>query len=207
MKLKYSLTHSPALTTAAAISDLLAPFGPTDTSSIILSLKAPKKTPTRPANNGTALVQFSRIGDAYAVVCASTAKIRNLEHIKASWVDGKEPEILGWLRMQGKLEIPNTKVQNQEGDLPQHKASTGTGNEFSSFPTTFVSSFQLAGQFSRGSSRISSLKPSPSTAAHTPPAATVPGTDYESLTLMRLRQAERARLEQEIRESEAAEES
>ena len=29
-----------------------------------------------------------------------------------------------------------------------------------------------------------------------------PGLDYESLTLMRLRQAERARLEKEIREQE-----
>lgn len=31
------------------------------------------------------------------------------------------------------------------------------------------------------------------------------GLDYESLTLMRMRQAERARLEREIREREAAE--
>ncbi len=33
----------------------------------------------------------------------------------------------------------------------------------------------------------------------------VPGLDYESLTLMRMRQAERARIEREIREREAQE--
>ena len=40
------------------------------------------------------------------------------------------------------------------------------------------------------------------------PSATtdVPGLDYESLTLMRMRQAERERLEREIREREAREE-
>jgi DnaJ family protein C protein 17 len=36
-------------------------------------------------------------------------------------------------------------------------------------------------------------------------AAAVPGLDYEALTLMRLRQAERERLEKEILEQEAKE--
>lgn len=41
-------------------------------------------------------------------------------------------------------------------------------------------------------------------ASHTQPAAKpVAGLDYESLTLMRLRQAERERLEREILEQEA----
>ena len=37
------------------------------------------------------------------------------------------------------------------------------------------------------------------------PASGTTGLDYESLTLMRLRQAERERLEKEIREKEAME--
>jgi DnaJ family protein C protein 17 len=36
-------------------------------------------------------------------------------------------------------------------------------------------------------------------------AAPISGLDYESLTLMRMREAERARLEREILEQEAAE--
>jgi DnaJ family protein C protein 17 len=43
------------------------------------------------------------------------------------------------------------------------------------------------------------LKP-PST-----PATNLPGLDYESLTLMRMRQAEREKLEREIRQREEAE--
>ena len=38
-----------------------------------------------------------------------------------------------------------------------------------------------------------------------PAPTSVPGLDYESLTLMRMREAERARLEREILEQEAAE--
>lgn len=51
-----------------------------------------------------------------------------------------------------------------------------------------------------------SLQPDLDGAPQRPSAPTaVPGLDYESLTLMRMRQAERERLEREILEQEAAE--
>ena len=54
---------------------------------------------------------------------------------------------------------------------------------------------------------VLSTQPDFNTAPTSSAAPSAPGLDFESLTLMRLRQAERERLEREIREAEAAEES
>jgi len=69
------------------------------------------------------------------------------------------------------------------GGLPQNSESKSTGTPFSSFPASFPD-----------------MSDTPS---HSTPTSTAPGLDYEALTLMRLRQAERERLEREIREQEA----
>jgi len=120
-----------------------------------------------------------------------------LDGIKISWVRGEEPAVLEWLRTMGKLGRPpgafdsreekkssttskkGTSHQTEEGteaDLPQK-------NPFSSFPSSFHE--DLPSQTAKASQ------------------AAVPGLDYEALTLMRLRQAERERLEKEILEQEA----
>lgn len=148
VRLKYSLKLHPELTTPEAIANLLAPFGALDTESIVLSLKAPKKSAGKPPKTGTALVPFKQIGDAFGAVCASGRADRGLEGIDIGWVNGKEPQILGWLKKLGKLgddssppKPPSPLSQNSnagaKAELPQHQATGSSG--FSTFPSTFVS--------------------------------------------------------------------
>ncbi|KAJ6557987.1 hypothetical protein B0H19DRAFT_1261554 [Mycena capillaripes] len=187
IRLKFKLSAHPNLTTPAALAALLAPFGATDADSIVISAKAPKKSPDKPPKHATALVPFKQIGDAFAAVCASGRADRGMDGIEVGWVGGKEPEILGWLKKMGKLSAqppppPPPATSSPPGataQLPQ-TAPSATASLFSSFPTSFPD------------------LPSGSKAA-------TPGVDYEALTLMRLRQAERERLEREILEQEAAE--
>ncbi|KAI0052196.1 DnaJ-domain-containing protein [Auriscalpium vulgare] len=194
VRFKYPLASHSDLTTPDALSSYLSSFGPTDTSSIVLSMKPPKKAPQKPPKYATALVPFARIGDAHAAVCASGRAERGLGDFEVSWAGGSEPEILGWLRKIGKFGGGETKADDEgkaKGDhgelkadagiLPQHSESKSSETLFSSFPSTF---------------------PDLSTP---PPAPIATGLDYETLTLMRMRQAERERLERELREQEAAE--
>ncbi|KAK0503984.1 hypothetical protein EDD18DRAFT_1099253 [Armillaria luteobubalina] len=169
IRVKFSLSGHPGLTTPEALAAVFAPFGPTDTETIVLSLKASKKTPSKPPKYGTALVPFKRIGDAFAAVCASGREDRGLKGIDIAWVGGKEPEILGWLKRTGKL---SAQPSNPE-------PHTSTSSTFPSFPETLPEAI--------------------------PEVAISPDIDYESLTLMRMRQAERERLEREILEREANE--
>ncbi|KAJ7164727.1 hypothetical protein C8R43DRAFT_239062 [Mycena crocata] len=185
IRLKYKLSAHPSLTTPESLAALLAPFGEIDTESIV----APKKSPDKPRKYATALVPFKQIGAAFAAVCASGRADRGMEGIEAGWVGGKEPEILGWLKKMGKLSAqppPPAPARSSSApgsaQLPQ-TAPTAAVSPFSSFPASFpdLPSFSA------------DLK------------ATPPGVDYEALTLMRLRQAERERLEREILEQEAGE--
>ncbi|KAF7318981.1 J domain-containing protein [Mycena chlorophos] len=206
VRLKFKLSAYPDLATSEALSKLLAQFGATDTESIVVSCKPPKKTPDKPPKYATALVPFKQIGDAFAAVCASGRAERGLDGIEISWVGGKEPEIMGWLKRMGKLSaqpLPRaaSPPPGQAAQLPQTAPSAGSA--FSSFPTSFVSPNN---RFSGSVKLMSSCQPTEPAASHaasTPAAA--PGIDYEALTLMRLRQAERERLEREILEQEAFE--
>ncbi|KAH9478676.1 Pre-mRNA-splicing factor cwf23 [Psilocybe cubensis] len=205
IRLKYPLKTHPTLTTPSAIATLLSRFGATDETSIVLSLKS--KVPEKPPKFGTALVPFKQIGDAFAAVCASGRKEMGMDGVKITWVNDKEPEILGWLRRTGKLgsgvgasggasqgssttNTPPSNVATPDRDngvkagLPQHQTHHASASPFSSFPSSFPETF-----------------PSP----ELKPVSAAPGIDYESLTLMRMRQAERERLEREILEQEANE--
>lgn len=144
IRLKYTLKTHPGLTTSESIAKLMTTFGPTDTESIVLSLKAPKKAAGKPPKYGTALVPFKQIGDAFAAVCASGKPERGLEGIEIGWVGGKEPSILVWLKKMGKLGTPPPPTKNRgvgpEGvtaGLPQTQ-TTADASSFSSFPTSFV---------------------------------------------------------------------
>ncbi|TFK46778.1 DnaJ-domain-containing protein [Heliocybe sulcata] len=197
VKLKYPLSKHPNLTTPDALSALLAPFGPADAASIVLSMKPSKKHPNKPPKFATALVPFKQIGDAFGAVCASGRKERGLGDVEVTWAEGKEPEILGWLKKMGKLggveKLEKTARQEpapsvsggEKAANPQERPAANPSTPFSSFPSSFPTSL-------------------PDT-AQPPKTPDVPGLDFESITLMRMRQAERERLEREIREREEKE--
>ncbi|KAK7460582.1 hypothetical protein VKT23_009303 [Stygiomarasmius scandens] len=189
VRVKWTVSDHPELTTPKDIASLFSSFGEIDTDSIVVSLKPPKKAPQKPPKHGTALIPFKKIGDAFAAVCASGRPERGMKNIEIGWIGGKEPQILGWLQKMGKLgpNIPSSAGQpsahttEEKASLPQTQVREDSST-FSSFPASFP-------DFS-------------TTPADTQPAA---GLDYESLTLMRMRQAERQRLEREILEQEANE--
>jgi DnaJ homolog subfamily C member 17 len=116
-------------------------------------MKAPKKAPNKPPRHGVALVPFKKIGDAFAAVCASGREERGLKGVEVTWVGGKEPMILGWLKKKGLLgptsaapglstdPIPGTI---KTGRLPQEQTSSKNAGAFSSFPDTFVRLHLLA---------------------------------------------------------------
>ena len=127
----------------------MSSFGQTDTGSIVLSLKAPKKSLDKPPKYGTALVPFKQIGDAFAAVCASGKRERGLDGIEVGWVGGKEPPILVWLKKMGKLGTPpppppsaTTRTSEDGGGKPRARLpqmqTTADSSAYSSFPSSFV---------------------------------------------------------------------
>ena len=144
-----------------------------------------KKASSDEVKLGTALVPFKRIGDAFAAVCASGVKERGLEGVQISWAgnNGEEPGLIGWLKRHGKLGAPSETAKDQ-------KPPGSSTNSVSVFLDCFGYRSNIRDKRTLPSAPVPTL---------------VPGLDYESLTLMRMREAERARLEREILEQEAAE--
>lgn len=153
VRVKYTLSAHPTLTDASSIGTLLTPLGSLDKSTIVLSLKpAPPKKPKR----GTALVPFKQIGGAFAAVCASGRAESGLKDIEIDWAEGKEPELIGWLKKMGHLGgAPGKDGANKANYAPppaseDYNTSTSTSTSvpsaqlppsdlaFSSFPSTFV---------------------------------------------------------------------
>ncbi|KAI5996288.1 DnaJ domain-containing protein [Pisolithus albus] len=180
-----------------------------------------------------ALVTFTQIGAAFGAV-SSSSKLRE-QDMEVTWAGGSEPPILQWLRDRGKLGGTTSSSSQQaptsdDAAEPEHgtrKAShLADGSKFSTFPSTFVSRSTFSLVFSL-SWRVTSylhhpllditvpqygidiiMQPSTFPPPAPPPVATSTSSamDYESLTLLRMREAERARLEREILEAEAKEE-
>lgn len=149
VRVKYTLVNHPTLISPQSLSTFLSQFGSTDCESIVLSLKPPKKSPDKPAKFATALVPFNKIGDAFAAVCASGREDRGLGNIDIGWPGGKEPEILGWLKKNGKLggETKTTATAQsgttggkEKANTPQFRSLPADSSPYSSFPSTFVSS-------------------------------------------------------------------
>ncbi|KAI0697034.1 hypothetical protein BC835DRAFT_804066 [Cytidiella melzeri] len=194
VKLKWTLSSRPTLTSSEQLGALLASFGAVESSDIVLSLKP---APPKKAKRGTALIPFKQIGDAFAAVCSTGSAARGLQDIDVSWAEGKEPELISWLKKIGKLGGDTTfkSPPDPSATTSVHSISPGTAAPISSSPSSpfssFPSTFPIIDDGGAGKPPVSS---------------TIKGLDYESLTLMRLRQAERERLEREIREQEATEE-
>lgn len=169
-----------------------------DTATVVFSMKSSKKAPSKPPKYATALAPFTSIGAAFAAVEASGRADRGLEGVEVSWAGGPEPPLIGWLKKKGMLGSGEVKTSAKGKPLPPTSASTSSvdgGDSFSSFPTSFVSLTPFF--FCLRDVDVSALQPEAST------PASIPGVDFESLTLMRMRQAERERLEHEIMEKEA----
>jgi len=146
VRIKWTVSDHPELTTPKDIASLFYSFGEVDTDSIVVSLKPPKKAPQKPPKHGTALIPFKKIGDAFATVCASGLPERGMKNIEIGWIGGKEPQILGWLQKMGKLgpNIPSSAGQpsayatGEKASLPQTQVREDAST-FSSFPASFVS--------------------------------------------------------------------
>ncbi|KAH9050265.1 DnaJ-domain-containing protein [Lactarius hengduanensis] len=188
VRLRYPLAQYSHLTTVDSLHAFMtSAFGPVDKDNIA-EHKSPK--------HATAAVRFGKIADAHAAVCASGRADRGLEHFDIKWVGGSEPAVWSWSERMLKLK-QGRKAPGEEkdgGGVPTPSlAGAGTngvpggqpadGSQFSSFPSSFSDAPQLSSV----------------------PQHSVPGIDFESAVLMRMRQAERARLEREILEKEASE--
>lgn len=151
VKVKFTLSIHPELAERSALFSLISKFGAVDESTIVFSVKPSKKAPQKPAKFGTAIVEFKQIRDAFGAVCASNRKDRGMEGVEVTWVAGKEPPILGWLRGQGmlggsettKATSSSTNATPSSGDLlaalNAKIAKSKPQASFSSFPESFVS--------------------------------------------------------------------
>ncbi|KAF8137549.1 hypothetical protein EV363DRAFT_1210440 [Boletus edulis] len=200
IRVKFTLSVFPSLTTAPALASHLNRFGEMDESAIVILIKPKKaskkkKLSAKDADEGAqgeekvvnAAVPFSQIGAAFAVV--SSGPTFREQGMEVSWAGGSEPPILQWLRdkgeLGGKLKQSTPCLDSVPGG-DQWKAARKDDSQtakFSTFPSTFP------------------ISPPPEPANQ--PAKPTSVLDFESLTLLRLREAERARLEREILEAEA----
>ncbi|KAF8591247.1 DnaJ-domain-containing protein [Ramaria rubella] len=188
VRIKYPLSKYPTLTTPSSLDTLLSSFGSIDVSSIVISMKPSKKAPNKPPKFATALASFGKIGDAHAAVCASGMEARGMKDIDVSWAEGKEPSVLEALKWNHQLDLGGHNLPSSNPAMHQPHMSARTPAGPGVVPASSAPSF--------------SFDPSESQHPPSPAAVNVPGLDYESITLMRLRQAERERLEREIREQE-----
>lgn len=133
LRIKFSTTKRPDLSTSASLLSILRPFGPIDEPSFIFSLKPPKKNPDKPPKFGTALATFERLEDAYGAVGASGVKARGLESVEVGWAKGEEPVAVKRM-LETKNHVKNGKLQ--EGDT----ATTGA-RPASPTPFTFSTPF------------------------------------------------------------------
>jgi len=101
VRVKFTTTLRPDLSTTTALVALLRPFGALDDDSVLLSIKPPKKHPTKPPKFATALVTFQKIQGAFGAVGASGQKARGLENVDTAWAKGVEPDVVQRLRSQG----------------------------------------------------------------------------------------------------------
>ena len=190
--------------------------------------------PPPPPKYAIAAVPFKTISHAHAAVCASRRADRGLDEFEITWLDGSEPAVWSWAermlklnekKQRGATTVPATSPasgardvgddapaafppnigNNARGGLPQDSGAQSspatTPQQFSSFPSSFVGSRLLTLLTLLTTQKQPGLSPPPSST----PQFSAPGLDFESAVLMRMRQAERERLEREIREQEASE--
>ena len=116
VRVKFTTTLRPDLSTTTALVTLLRPFGALDEHAVLLSIKPPKKQPTKPPKFATALVTFQKVQGAFGAVGASGQKARGLENVDIAWAKGVEPEVVQRLRSQGKSMHSLSEHPARQGD-------------------------------------------------------------------------------------------
>lgn len=130
VRVKFTLSAFPSLSTASALASHLRRFGEIDEGAVVLSIK-PKKAAKKKKSQEkgadevaqgegekvvNAVVPFSQIGAAFGVV--SSGPVLKEQGMEVSWAGGSEPPILGWLRDRGEL-----------GGKPKGSATPLNGNQ------------------------------------------------------------------------------
>ncbi|CCA78021.1 hypothetical protein PIIN_08914 [Serendipita indica DSM 11827] len=175
IKLKYVLTNRPDLDTVPALYHILRQFGQIDESSITLTIKPPKNKPNKPPKFATAIAIFRKIEGSFGAVESSGQEARGLKDVEITWLSGEEPEPVRQLRSTGILggrsgtSGPTTKVERTD-----NSSTAATAAPSASHPT---SSSRDSASTKPGEGRLSGA-----------------GINFESAILMRMRQAERDRL-------------
>ncbi|KZT42448.1 DnaJ-domain-containing protein, partial [Sistotremastrum suecicum HHB10207 ss-3] len=111
IRLKYAIARYPELVTAAALGQWMRRFGDVDEGSIVISMKAPKKSPDKPAKTVVALVPFAKVGDAFAAVCARGKAGGGLDDMEVGWAGGQEPEAVRWLQAEKAAPPPSVDFE------------------------------------------------------------------------------------------------
>lgn len=136
IRIKYSLSSHPTLSTASALASHYRRYGEIDDGAVVMSQKVKKPKKSKGQTEGetmvTALVPFNQLGAAFGVI-SSAASLKE-QGMDVAWAGGSEPPILSWLRERGDL----GGTASQRAKSPQ-TPPTSEGTIFSSFPSSFVS--------------------------------------------------------------------
>ncbi|KAH7106572.1 DnaJ-domain-containing protein [Auriculariales sp. MPI-PUGE-AT-0066] len=203
VRVKYALATHPSLSTPAALESRLSQFGELDMPVLSLKAKKVKKSVSSGAMLATAVVHFSGLESAHAAVCASNDAKRGFTDLEITWAGGVEPAVLAQLKEQWNSTSTATSSN-----------ATGSASNSSKTPVSQPASKQTSGAEADilarlrafGSTTPSAPESTPSfssAAASTPTLVTPAGLDFESITLLRMREMERDKLESDIREQEA----
>lgn len=167
--------YSTSTTSASSLTTFLStPYGALS-HVVLLQPKPSKKPSVEGAEQISAMVVFplDNLAGCWALLeDCKKGKKKGWEGVKAKWGTGSEPEWVG--RLGSSLSTASTPTGKDERSIPSAPASTPSF----SFDPQPVPSFGFA--------------------LTNPP----PSGDYENATLLRMRQAERERLEKEIRDAE-----
>ncbi|KAI8147070.1 hypothetical protein BJV82DRAFT_597611 [Fennellomyces sp. T-0311] len=156
------------------LEKLLNPIGKVDTIAI-----AEKK-------KGTALVVFKTVVDAHAVLTSKETHPSLAPFETIDWYTGKEPAIV-------------THMNEERRRAQEAKKKVAEMSSYSPAPATGKPLFATTGQ----SSFFKNLK-MPSTKSSFSNAPSLSDKEYEAMTLMKLRQAERERMLDQIKKEEAS---
>ncbi|KAG8829852.1 hypothetical protein FRC17_005911 [Serendipita sp. 399] len=182
VRLKYNLSKRPDLANESSIAQLLRQFGAIDQSLIKLSVKPPKGKPNAPPKFATAVIIFKKVEGAFGAVVASGQEARGLKDVEITWLGGEEPEYVKKLRDLG--------VLNQ-----REKGTTDSNSSVPDPTLVDIEASKTARPVSTTSNQLFSRGNIPKTSSG--------GSDinFESVILMRMRQAERDRIARELEEA------